>query len=49
VTESGVPVPNESAKPVLEAVIDDFRQQYHALYIDAACRAVTEGGVNLTG
>jgi beta-glucosidase len=49
VTENGVPVPNESEKPLQEALRDVFRLDYYRGYIEGVCQAVAEDGVNLTG
>jgi hypothetical protein len=49
VTENGVPVPNESGKPLQEALRDAFRLDYYHGYIEGVCKAVAEDGVNLTG
>lgn len=49
VTENGVPVPNESEKPLQEALRDVFRLDFYRGYIEGVCQAVAEDGVNLTG
>jgi beta-glucosidase len=49
VTENGVPVPNESEKPLQEALRDVFRLDYYRGYTEGVCQAVAEDGVNLTG
>jgi beta-glucosidase/6-phospho-beta-glucosidase/beta-galactosidase len=49
VTENGVPVPDESEKPLQEALRDSFRLEFYRGYIEGLCQAVQEDGVNLTG
>lgn len=49
VTENGCPVPDESAKPLAEALRDTFKVEFYSQYLNELCRAVAEDGVNVKG
>jgi beta-glucosidase/6-phospho-beta-glucosidase/beta-galactosidase len=49
VTENGVPVPNESAKSVAEALRDEFRVEFYREYLNELCLAVALDNVNVRG
>lgn len=42
-------MPGESAKPIAEALNDNFKVQFYSTYLNEMCRAVSEYGVNVRG